>query len=369
MTVSNKGVQHFLCQDLLRFTKDVFVNVGVPADDAQICADVLVTADMRGIESHGISRLKTYVDRIRGGQQNPVTDISLIKETPSTAMIDGNHGMGPVIAKRAMSIAIDKAKTVGTGSVAVRNSTHFGIAGYYPLMAVKENMIGICVTNTRPSMAPTFGVQPMLGTNPIAFGAPTDEEVPFVFDAATTIIQRGKVEIHARKEQVLKAGYVIDQDGNPATDPHAILAGLTNNQNSLLPLGGSGEEFSGHKGYGLATIVEILSASLQNGNYLTMLTGFSSDGGKKPYGIGHFFQAMAIDAFTSEEEFKKTTGDILRTLRNSRKFVGQNRIFTAGEKEFEAVKKSLVQGIRISPNLIAELNQLAIELQLNGYHF
>jgi LDH2 family malate/lactate/ureidoglycolate dehydrogenase len=218
-------------------------------------------------------------------------------------------------------------------------------------------------------MAPTFGVQPMLGTNPIAFGAPTDEEVPFVFDAATTIIQRGKVEIHARKEQVLKAGYVIDQDGNPATDPHSILTGLTNDQNSLLPLGGSGEEFSGHKGYGLATIVEILSASLQNGNYLTMLTGFTSDGKKQPYGIGHFFQAMAIDAFTSEVEFKKSTGDILRTLRNSRKSVGQSRIFTAGEKEFEAVKRSLAQGIRISPNLVAELNQLAIELQLNGYHF
>jgi LDH2 family malate/lactate/ureidoglycolate dehydrogenase len=369
MNETTELIRYYPCQDLLSFTRDVFIKVGVPLDDAKICADVLLAADKRGIESHGLSRLKTYVDRIRSGQQNPITNLTLIKETPSTAMVDGNHGMGPVIAKKAMAIAIEKAKLVGTGSVAVRNSTHFGIAGYYPLMAIKENMIGICVTNTRPSMAPTFGVQPMLGTNPIAFGAPTDEDIPFLFDAATTIIQRGKVEIHARKDHKLKSGYVIDQDGNSATDPHEILTGIINDQQSLLPLGGAGEEFCGYKGYGLATIVEILSASLQNGNYLTMLTGFSNTGEKQPYGIGHFFQAMAIDAFISEAEFKKSTGDILRTLRNSRRSLGQKRIFTAGEKEFEAEKRSLVHGIAITSNLVAELNKLSIELHLNGYHF
>ena len=369
MTVSIQEPKHFPIQKLLSFTEEVFVKVGVPKADADICADVLLSADLRGIKSHGISRLKTYIDRIRNGQQNPVTSPIIIKETLSTATMDGNHGMGPVIAKKAMRMAIDKAKNAGTGSVAVRNSTHFGIAGYYSLMAIKENMIGICVTNTRPSMAPTFGVQPMLGTNPIAFGAPTDEEIPFLFDAATTIIQRGKIEINARKDKQLKVGYVIDQDGMPATDPHAILTGLTQDQNSLLPLGGFGEDFSGYKGYGLATIVEILSASLQSGNFLTMLTGLSADGKFQPYGIGHFFQAIAIDAFTSEAEFKKTTGEILRSLRYSKRSKGQERIYSAGEKEYEAAKKSMQEGITISPNLINELNYLAEELKVNGYHF
>lgn len=369
MTVPIQGTKFIPVKELLRFTREVFIKVGVPFNDADICADVLLTADMRGIESHGVSRLKTYIDRIRGGQQNAVTSLSIIKETISTATIDGNHGMGPVIAKKAMAIAIDKAKKAGSGTVAVRNSTHFGIAGYYSLMAIKENMIGICMTNTRPSMAPTFGVQPMLGTNPIAFGAPTDEEIPFLFDAATTIIQRGKIEIKARMDEQLNSGYVIDHEGLPASDPHSILHGLTKDQNSLLPLGGAGEDFSGYKGYGLASVVEILSASLQNGSYLTMLTGLSKDGRTQPYGIGHFFQAIAIDAFTSETEFKKTTGDILRDLRNSKRCKGQERIFTAGEKEHEAVKNALQNGIVISPNLINELNHLAKELMVNGYHF
>lgn len=354
---------------VLQFTREVFEKVGVPNEDAEVCADVLLTADIRGIESHGVSRLKTYIDRIRSGQQKTVTHPTVIKETQSTATIDGNHGMGPVIAKKAMALAIEKAKEAGTGSVAVRNSTHFGIAGYYTLMAIKENMIGISVTNTRPSMAPTFGVQPLLGTNPIAFGAPTDEDCPFLFDAATTIIQRGKVEIHARKDQLLKDGFVIDKKGEPANNPHEILTGLTKDQYSLLPLGGSGEEFCGYKGYGLATIVEILSASLQSGNFLTMLTGFSDKGDKQPYGIGHFFQALSIEAFSSEAEFKKTTGDILRALRNSKIIPGQDRIFTAGEKEYENAKMTSIHGIEISPNLVSELNQLAEELQLNDYRF
>jgi L-2-hydroxycarboxylate dehydrogenase (NAD+) len=268
-----------------------------------------------------------------------------------------------------MSLAIKKAKKVGTGTVAVRNSTHFGIAGYYPLMAVKEDMIGICVTNTRPSMAPTFGIQPLLGTNPIAFGAPTDESEPFIYDGATTIIQRGKVEIHARKDKLLPEGYVLDQFGNPAVNPHDILSGLNEDINSLLPLGGQGEEFCGYKGYGLATIVEILSASLQNGNFLTGLTGFSKIGKKQMFGVGHFIQAIAIDASTSADEFKKTTGDILRLLRNSKRAYGHERIFTAGEKEAEESIKSYRDGITISSNLVDELNQLSKEYNLTKYHY
>lgn len=359
--------KYYSIKDMINFARDMFCAVGVPENDAQICAEILLAADARGIESHGLSRLKTYIDRIKGGQQRPLTSISIVKESPSTAVFDGNHGMGPVIARSAMEMAINKARSVGTGIVAVRNSTHFGIAGYYALMAVKENMIGICMTNTRPSMAPTFGVQPLLGTNPIAFGAPTDEEIPFIFDAATTIIQRGKVEIHARKDHDLDKGYVIDMNGNPATEPAKILTGLTHDEFSLLPLGGSGEEFGGHKGYGLAAMVEIMSASLQTGNFLNALTGFDGNRKKRPFGIGHYFQAISIDAFCDEAEFKKSTGDIVRTLRNSRKAQGHKRIFSAGEKEFEAEKRSQEFGVPISLNLQIELRQLAKDLNITGY--
>jgi LDH2 family malate/lactate/ureidoglycolate dehydrogenase len=283
--------------------------------------------------------------------------------------MDGNNGMGAVVSTEAMNLAIAKAKLVGTGSVAVCNSNHFGIAGYYSLLAVKENMVGICVTNTRPSMAPTFGVQPLLGTNPIAFGAPTDEDTPFLFDAATTIIQRGKVEISNRLAKPLRKGYVIDQFGQAATNPADILVGLNKDVHSLLPLGGQDETFSGYKGYGLATIVEILSASLQNGNFLSGLTGFTSTGKKQPFRIGHFFQAISIEAFTSEAEFKKSTGDILRTLRSSKKAKHHERIFTAGEKEAKATIKSLRDGIVISSNLAEELNGLAQRFDLDVYHF
>jgi LDH2 family malate/lactate/ureidoglycolate dehydrogenase len=355
--------------ELQNFTMDVFRKVGVPESDAVICTEVLLAADLRGIESHGMSRLKMYIDRILDGRQKAVTQIDIRRETPGTALLDGNHGMGAVISSTAMRIAIEKAKKVGTGTVAVTNSTHFGIAGYYPLMAVQQDMIGLTVTNTRPSTAPTFGVQPLLGTNPIAFGAPTDEECPFLFDAATPIIQRGKVEILARKDIPLHAGYVIDDKGQPATDPHAILKGLNNDTNAFLPLGGAGEEFGGHKGYGLATMVEILSASLQNGYFLMDLIGFNPDGTKRPFGLGHFFQAISIEAFSDIADFKRTTGEVLRTLRNSRLAEGETRIYTAGEKEFTMEKINRAEGILVTPNLADELNGLAQTLGLSSYRF
>lgn len=361
-----ENTNYYSIDILHEFICRIFLAVGVPKNDVGICADVLLESDIRGIESHGLSRLKTYIDRILNGQQKPVTEIQVIRETASTALIDGNHGMGAVIATTAMQKAIQKAKECGTGSVAVRNSTHFGIAGYYPLMAVKEGLIGFCVTNTRPSMAPTFGVQPLLGTNPIAFGAPTDEDIPFLFDAATTIIQRGKVEVAARKGSTLPEGWVIDQNGFSAIDPGAILTGLGNDTNSLLPLGGNCEEFGGHKGYGLATIVEILSASLQSGNFLTGLTGISFDGKKQPFGIGHFFQAISIESFTDTSDFRRTTGEIIRTLRNSKKGLGQKVIYTAGEKEYRASLKARKNGIAISSVLADELNTLARKLNITS---
>jgi LDH2 family malate/lactate/ureidoglycolate dehydrogenase len=353
--------------ELRKFVEAVFLKAGVPQQDATICTDVLIASDLRGIESHGISRLKMYYDRIKTGIQFPVTRIDVIRDGPTTAVWDGNHGMGQAIGYRAMESAIEKAQTYGMGSVAVRNSTHYGIAGYYPLMAVKAGMIGLSVTNTRPSIAPTYGIKPMLGTNPIAFGAPTDMECPFLFDAATSIIQRGKVEIYARKDKTLPDGWVIDREGKFAHNPRQILQDLTEDTNALLPLGGIGEEFSGHKGYGLATIVEILSSALQTGAFLHGLTGFDSSGKKQPFKIGHFFMAIQIESFLPLDEFKKNIGGLLRELRDSPKAVGENQIYLAGEKEFENEKRIMQEGIPVSTSLQNELKMIQSELQLFDY--
>lgn len=347
------------------FVLQVFMKSGVPREDALICTHILLAADLRGIESHGLSRLKMYYDRIKAGIQSPLTQIEIIRDGPTTAVWDAHHGMGQVVGWRAMNTAIEKARHYGMGSVAVRNSTHYGIAGYYPLMAVAQGMIGWSVTNTRPSVAPTFGSKPMLGTNPIAFGAPTDEACPYLFDAATSIIQRGKVEIHARKEKNLPEGWVIDQDGQPASDPHQILQGLIRDENALLPLGGAGEDFGGHKGYGLSNIVEILSASLQSGAFLHGLTGGDTSGKPQPYRIGHFFMAMDIEQYLPLDEFKHNIGDLLRELRNSKKAQGHDRIYLAGEKEFESEELVRKQGIPVLPSLQKELKYLQSELELS----
>ena len=354
---------------LYHFMQDVFIGVGLPAEDAKISADILIQSDLFGIESHGIGRLKMYYDRLKNGQHLPVTRFEIVREAPATAVVDGNHGVGMVIGYKAMNLAIEKARSYGMGSVAVRNSTHFGIDGYYPLMAANAGMIGMSFTNARPSIAPTFGVQPMLGTNPIAFGVPTDEEHPFLYDAATSITQRGKFETLARKELPAPEGWVTDQNGNTMTDASAVLVGLTKDTAALLPLGGAGELLGGHKGYGLATMVEILSAALQGGAFLHALSGFDGDGNKTHFRVGHFFMAINIDSFTSLEDFKKTTGNILRDLRASHRAPGQDRIYTAGEKEFEKEKYIRVNGVPIVPNLQKEIQVMQQELGLTQYKF
>ncbi|HTX80181.1 MAG TPA: Ldh family oxidoreductase, partial [Longilinea sp.] len=274
-----------------------------------------------------------------------------------------------VIAKRSMQMAIDKAREFGMGSVAVRNSTHFGIAGYYPLMAIQQGMIGFTVTNARPAVSPTFGVQPMLGTNPIAFGAPTDEEIPFLYDGATPITQRGKIEVLARAEKPVPEGWVIDDRGETMTDPEKTLASLGKGSASLLPLGGAGELLAGYKGYGLGTMVEILSAALQTGAFLYALSGVDEDGKPRPFRVGHFFMAINIESFTSLDQFKAITGQILRDLRDSKKTPGRDRIFTAGEKEFEMLKVTRERGIEVNLNLQKEIKFLQQELHLENYPF
>jgi L-2-hydroxycarboxylate dehydrogenase (NAD+) len=352
-----------------RFMAEAFVAADVPPEDAAICAEVLIAADKLGIDSHGINRLKAiYLDRIKAGTQESVTRIEIVKEGPTTAVIDGHNGMGHVIGKKSMQMAIDKARKYGMGMVAVRNSTHYGIAGFYTLMAAKNGMIGISGTNARPSIAPTFGVENMLGTNPLTFSLPTDEEFPFFLDCATSVSQRGKVEVYAREGKKVPDGWVINLDGCSANDAESILKDLVIGTNALVPLGGIGEETAGYKGYGYATVVEILSAALQGGSFLKMLTGIK-DGRPAPIPLGHFFIAIDISAFTELEEFKKTAGEILRELRASKKMPGAERIYTPGEKEHLLRVGERSKGVPLSESLQAEIKAVAKEYNLTGFSF
>ncbi|MBN2410393.1 Ldh family oxidoreductase [candidate division KSB1 bacterium] len=347
------------------FMEKSFLKCGVPKDDVAIVVDVLIRSDIRGIESHGIGRLKMYLDFIKDKVQNPVTNVEIVKDTPGTALIDGNYGMGHVISYRAMSLAIEKAKMLGVGAVAVKNSTHFGICGYYPLMAAEEGMIGLAVTNARPTVAPTFSNEPMYGTNPIAFSAPTDEEHPFILDMATSIIQKGKVEILEREKKPVAAGLVIDKEGNSHTDPGKILQLFRSKQAALLPLGGIGEKTGGHKGYGLGLMVEILSSALSGGPFSNALSGFDKDGNKIPNKLGHFFLAINVSNFIDLEEFKSIAGNIVRTMRNANLFPGQERIYVAGEKGFARQKRILKEGVPINDAMQKTMLEIKNEYELD----
>ncbi len=348
------------------FLIDVFKGYGVPEKDARICADVLLESDRRGIESHGCNRFKPiYLDRIKSGIQKPITKLEVVRETMTTAVLDAHDGMGMVASHRAMEMAIEKAKKYGMAMVTVRNSTHYGIAGYWTSMAVKAGMIGITGTNARPSIAPTFSVENKLGTNPLTFGMPTDEKFPFTFDAATSIMQRGKIEYYARINKPTPAGTVIARDGSTMTDSVEIIKALNNSSAALAPLGGIGEELGGYKGYGFATVVEILSASLSQAAFLSGISGVDKDGNKTRIPIGHFFIVIDPEAFMGLEEFKKTTGDILRELRNAKKAPGEERIYTAGEKEYLVWLDRKDKGVPISDSVQKEMMQIRDELQLD----
>ncbi|MDI9528795.1 MAG: Ldh family oxidoreductase [Candidatus Cloacimonadota bacterium] len=352
-------------ETLHSFMIEVFTRIGVPAEDAGICADILIASDLRGIESHGIGRLKMYYDRIKAGIQKPVTQIEVIRDKHATAVWDGNHGMGHVIGFRAMSEAIRKASQYGLGAVAVRNSTHYGICGYYADMACRQNMLGLTFTNARPSICPTHGVEPLLGTNPICFGAPTDLPYPFIYDAATSITQRGKIEQYAREEKDTPPVWAIDLEGKPQTDTPKLLVDLVKRTASLLPIGGTDELTGSHKGYGLSTMVEILCSALQQGAFLNQLLGKDASGKAAPYKLGHFFLAINIDFFTEIDDFKRTTGAICRELQNSRRFPGQERIWVAGEKEYEKEQEVRELGVPIIPNLQKDIEFMVKDLGLD----
>lgn len=352
------------------FIVDVFRGIGVPEAEARVCADVLITADRRGISSHGISRLKPiYYDRIvRDKIQLPTTQFEIVRDRKSTAVVDGHHGMGMVVAKRCMQMAIDKAREFGTGCVVARNSTHFGIAGYYTLMASRVGQMGLVSTNARPAIAPTFGVENLLGTNPVVFGFPTDEPFDFTNDYATSIIQRGTVELYAREHRPLPAGVVVDHEGRSKTDANEVLQDLIAGRAALAPVGGTGEETGGYKGYGFATVAELLSCGLQQGAFLRQLAGFE-DGKKVPHRLGHFFLAIDVEAFTDLPSFRRKVGDVLRTLRASRKAPGAERIYTCGEKEYLASLERVKTGIPVDRSIQLEMIAMRDELGLTQYQF
>jgi LDH2 family malate/lactate/ureidoglycolate dehydrogenase len=354
---------------LADFMIEAFLKMGTPRADAEIAADVLLASDLYGVRSHGIAHLRWYFNRIKAGLQKPVTAWKIVHETLTTAVVDGGNGMGMVVGYRAMEIAIEKARRMGIGAVAVRNSSHYGIAGYYSRMAAREGMVGMSFTNAHPSIAPTFGVEPMLGTNPIAFSAPTDEDFPFTFDAATSIAPRGKIEIAARARKPIPEGWVIREDGMPVTDSSTLIEEMNQGRAALLPLGGSGELMGGHKGYGLATMVEILSAAFQDGAFLSQLHDKDDSGNLRPSRIGHFFLAFNIENFVPLANFKKTAGSILRELReygrSPEDIPGETRIYTAGEKAYGNEKRAMAEGVRIPPSVQQNLRALCAELGIS----
>ena len=349
------------------FMVDAFKGVGVPADDAEIVVDVLLESDRRGIESHGCNRFKPiYIDRINAGIQQPVTNFEIVKETETTAVVDGHDGMGQVIGYKSMKMAIEKAKKYGMGMVVVRNSCHYGIAGYYPTMACKQGCIGITGTNARPSVAPTFGVEGMFGTNPLTIGIPTDEDFDFIIDCATSITQNGKIEYYARIGEDVHPGTIIDIDGNPVEgDAGVALKKIRNGTAALATLGGIGEALGGYKGYGYAMVVELLSSVLQDGLYGKDLDGKDENGNKRPYHLGHFFIAIDTNHFLGEDLCRKKAGEIIRSVRASKKQPGAERIWSANEKEWNVWLQRKDSGVPINESVQGEMSKVRDDLKLD----
>ena len=352
--------------EMASFMVKAFCGYGVPEADARICADVLLESDRRGIESHGCNRFKPiYIDRIKKGTLLPKTELEVVKETPTTVVMDAHDGMGMVASYHMMKKLIYKAKTYGMAGGAIRNSTHYGIAGYWTSMASNEGMVGITGTNARPSIAPTFGVENMLGTNPLTFSLPTDEEFPFCLDCATSIVQRGRIEYYAREGKQTPAGTVVSDQGTALTDSAEILKRLVDGTAALTPLGGIGEELAGYKGYGYATVVEILSAALSGGQFMKALSGVNEEGKPSMYHLGHFFFVVDPEAFMGRSEFEHIAGEICRALRASKKAPGQDRIYTAGEKEYEVWQFRKDKGVPVGEGVQKDLIAIRDELGLD----
>ncbi|MEA2787196.1 MAG: hypothetical protein QOF71_3300 [Candidatus Eremiobacteraeota bacterium] len=340
---------------LRTFVTTVLEKVGVPAEDAATVADVLIAADLRGVESHGVARLESYyVSRIRAGQLDPHPELKTVRETAASVLTDAGNGLGHPAGKRTMERVLDKAAQTGAAFGAVRNSNHFGIAGYYAMLALDRDMIGIASTNSVRYGAPTFGRDIMLGTNPLAFAIPAKNEPAFVLDFATTTVPKGKLEVYNRKNKQLNPGWAIDASGHETLDPQVALKG------ALLPLGGYGVDNGGHKGYGLGLLVDILCGVLSGGAFGNDLP--SPSDGPLPGKISHFFAAFKIDGFRDPEQFKADMDTELRAFKDSAKAPGHERIYVAGEIEHEKTLYNREHGVPVHVKVWDGLQTMASNL-------
>ena len=348
------------------FCTQVFEKLGVPPKDAAITSDVLLAADLRGVDSHGVARLHRYVNGLRDGVMLRDPEIKVVHETPTTATLDAADGLGQPAGVRGMELAIRKAKEMGTGFVAVRNSNHYGIAGYFALMALKHDLIGISLTNSDILVVPTFGKKALFGTNPISVAVPAGEERAYVLDMATSTVPRGKLEVYNRLGKELPAGWATDPEGNPTQNADLALRGLSSRDvlGGLLPLGGAGELSSGHKGYGLALLVEILCGVLAGTAYSELVYPTGPNGEPLPAKVGHFFGAIRIDGFRPIDQFKADMDNLIRMVKSSPKSEGQDRIYIHGEKEFEKEAERRRNGIPLHPQVIATMKRISEELEV-----
>lgn len=357
MTETKAQYQIFSAERLRRFTVETFLYFGVPQADAEQAADVLITSDLRGIDSHGVARLHTYFDMLRLGRINPNPNIRIVREKGSVATVDGDNGLGLVVGPKANEIAMEKAEKFGSGWVSVCNTNHYGIAGYYVLQALKRDMIGWAMTNSTKLVAPLWGAERMLGTNPIAIAFPGLEEPPIVIDMATSAAAYGKIEIAKRAGKTVPQGWIIDKNGNMSTDPSDMING-----GALLPLG-SDREHGGHKGYALAAMVDILSCVLSGANWGPFAPPFAlrqeiptRSVGK---GIGHFFGAMQIDGFTDVTEFKRRIDLWIRTFRAAKPAPGTNGVLIPGDPEREAEAVRRREGIPLIQAVVDDLTDIS----------
>ncbi len=350
-------------QQLYTFSKNIFIKIGCTSANAKTATKVLLSADLRGVDSHGIARLTGYIRLWEVNRINANPAISIVHETPSTATVDGDKGLGLVVAPAAMQIAIDKAKNVGTGWVSVKNSNHFGIAGIHAMMALEYDMIGIAMTNASPLVAPTFSIERLLGTNPIAVAIPAGNEAPFVADFATTTAANGKLEILQRKNEATPAGWVQTKTGEPSTDASEV-----RNGGALLPLGGD-KEHGSHKGYMLGSIVDIFSAILSGANYGPWVPPFPAyvpmPENMPGEGIGHFFGAMRIDAFRPAADFKMHMDKWIQRFSDAKTVAGQPKVIIPGQPETAMEAERMKNGLPLATSVINELEELGKKFGLS----
>jgi LDH2 family malate/lactate/ureidoglycolate dehydrogenase len=353
----------FPYEQLYAFARSVFLSIGCTGEHAELAAKVLLSADRRGIDSHGIARLSGYVRLWEVDRINSRPDLKILHESPSTAVVDGDRGLGLVVAPFAMQVAIQKAATAGSGWVSVQNSNHFGIAGYHAMMALEHDMIGMAMTNASALVAPTFSTERMLGTNPIAVAVPAGSEHPFVADMATTTAANGKLEILQRKHQEAPLGWIQDVNGNATTDAHAL-----KQAGALLPLG-SDREHGSHKGYALGAVVDIFSAILSGANFGPWVPPFPAyvpmpeqQPGK---GIGHFFGAMRIDAFRPADAFRKDMDLWLKRFRSAKTVAGEERVLVPGDPERACEAERDKTGIPLLPAVVEDLTKLGQKFSIN----